>query len=409
MLIRNIESIHHVSNTGEKVLKGKAMENLPVTSDAWILLEEDKIKDYGKMESCPNLPGVQTIDAKGGLVIPAWCDSHTHLVFAQSREGEFEDRIKGLTYQEIAERGGGILNSADKLRQMEEDELFDHAWERLQELVSMGTGAIEIKSGYGLDKNSELKMLRVIRKLKDRNLIPLKSTLLAAHAVPLEFKGNKDGYVNHIINDILPEVANENLADYIDIFCEKGYFDLKDTDLMLEAGSKYGLRPKIHVNQFNAFGGVQKAIEHNALSVDHLEVVNDVDVELLKQADTIVTALPSCSFFLKIPYTPARKLIDSNIAFSLATDFNPGSTPSGNMNFVMSLACIQMNMTPNEALAAGTLNGAAALELSDLTGSLEKGKLANLIITKPASSLAYLPYNFGQSHIDQVIIHGNPI
>lgn len=385
------------------------MENLPVTNNAWILTKDGKIEDFGTMDTCPENVNGPEMDANGGSVIPSWCDSHTHLVFAESREGEFEDRIKGLSYEEIAQRGGGILNSAEKLRKMDEEQLFEFSWKRLMDVIQLGTGAIEIKSGYGLDMDSELKMLRTIKRLKDKSPVPVKSTFLAAHAVPSEFAENKAGYVDHIINEMLPEVANQGLADYMDVFCEKGYFDLADTEQLLVAGNQYGLKPKIHVNQFNAFGGVGVAVKNGALSVDHLEVLNDDDLEILENTETMVAALPSCSFFLKIPYTPVRELIKAEIPFALATDYNPGSTPSGNMNFVMSLACIYMNLTPNEALAAGTLNGAAAMEMSNELGTIEKGKIANFLITKPVKSLAYLPYNFGSPSIDKVIVNGKEI
>jgi imidazolonepropionase len=328
------------------------------------------------------------------------------LVFAAAREKEFEDRINGLSYEEIASRGGGILNSAKKLREMSEDDLFELSKERLREVIKMGTGAIEIKSGYGLSIESELKMLRVIRRLKELNWIPVTSTLLAAHALPEEYKDSKKDYLQLIGNKLIPEVAKQKLADSIDIFCEKGYFDTIDTQYILSKGNEVGLKGKIHVNQFNVIGGVKTGVENNALSVDHLELVSDEDIEQLQQSSTIATLLPSCSFFLSIPYAPARRLIEANLPIALASDYNPGSTPSGNMNFVVSLACIKQKLTPQEAFNAATFNGACAMEMQKEVGSISRGKRANLMVTGQVSSLAYLPYSFGQHQLDRVIING---
>ncbi|NBC57426.1 MAG: imidazolonepropionase, partial [Bacteroidetes bacterium] len=332
-----------------------------------------------------------------------------HLVYAGTREDEFKDRIKGLSYQEIAEKGGGILNSAEKLQNASKDELFDQSFKRLQNLIQLGTGAIEIKSGYGLTHEGEIKMLEVIQKLKHHSPIPVKATYLAAHALPIAYKNNKRAYIDEIINKTLPEVVKRNLADYVDVFCEKGYFDLADTERILKAAKALGLKAKIHVNQFNAFGGVQKAVDFDAVSVDHLEELIEDDISALQASKTLPVALPGCSFFLGIPYTAARKLIDNNLALTLASDYNPGSAPSGNMNFIVALACIKMNMTPEEAINAATLNAAHAIELSDTLGSICKGKKANFMITKPINSFSFIPYAFGENHIEQVWINGKNI
>jgi imidazolonepropionase len=342
-------------------------------------------------------------------VLPTWCDSHTHIVYAGNREQEFVDRINGLSYEDIANRGGGILNSAEKLQNTSEDDLYLQSAERLKNVIKLGTGAIEIKSGYGLTIEAELKMLRVIKRLKKDFPIKVRATLLAAHAIPKEYKNNKTAFVDLVINKMIPEVANERLATYIDVFCEKGYFDLEDTERILKAGKEHGLIPKIHVNQFNAFGGVGVGVKYQALSVDHLEELTQVDIDVLKNSKTIAVALPSCSYFLSIPYTPARQIIDAGLPLALATDYNPGSTPSGNMNFVISTACIKMKMTPEEAINAATINGAYAMGIGSMYGSITKGKKANLIITKQIPSYAYIPYAFGDNHIDNIIINGQII
>lgn len=348
----------------------------------------------------------EVIDAKGKIVLPMWCDSHTHIVYAGNRVQEFVDRINGLSYEEIANRGGGILNSAEKLQTISEDELYEQSKKRLHNVIKLGTGAIEIKSGYGLTVEAELKMLRVIKRLKKEFPIKVKATLLAAHAIPKDYKNNKEGFIDLVINQLIPAVAKEQLAEYIDVFCEKGYFDLQDTDRILEAGKTHGLIPKIHVNQFNAFGGVALGVKHKALSVDHLEELTNADVMALQKSDTMPVALPSCSYFLSIPYTPARQLIDAGLPLALATDYNPGSTPSGNMNFVVSTACIKMKMTPEEAINAATINGAYAMGISNQYGSICRGKKANLIITKNIPSYHYLPYAFSENNIETVIING---
>ena len=340
------------------------------------------------------------------MVLPCWCDSHTHIVFAKSREEEFIDKIKGLSYADIAAKGGGILNSANKLNETSEDELFNSAWKRLEEVSRLGTGAIEIKSGYGLTVDSELKMLRVIRKLKERSSLSIKATFLGAHTYPLAFKENHQGYIDSIINEMLPVIAKEKLADYIDVFCETGFFSPEEMEAICKAGMSYGLKPKLHINQLNSIGGIESAIKLNAVSVDHLETMTDKDIELLGNSNLIGTLLPTAAFFLRMQYQPARKLIDNNCAIALASDYNPGSSPSGNMNFVVALSCIQMKMLPEETINAATINGAYAMELQNEVGSITIGKKANLIFTKPIPSLAYLPYSFGNNLIDKVMIGG---
>lgn len=384
------------------------MNELPSLDDAWLAVKDGKILAFGEMSDLDrsHFNGFEEIDATGRLMLPSWVDSHTHLVFADWRNQEFEDRIQGLSYQEIAARGGGILNSAQKLREASEDELYESAMSRLHALIKKGTGAIEIKSGYGLNTESELKMLRVIRRIKESSPIPVKATFLGAHAFPNEFKENPEGYIDLIINEMIPSIAKEGLADYVDAFCEDGYFNVSQTERVMVAGKNAGMKPKVHVNQFNVIGGIEACVRLGALTVDHLEVLSDEDLEALKQSETLPVALPSCSFFLSIPYTPVRKLMDADLPVVLATDFNPGSTPSGNMNFVFSLACIKMKMTPAEAVNAMTLNAAAALELEEDLGSITRGKRANLILTKPVKALSYLPYAFGDDHIEQVYVNG---
>ncbi|MES2446955.1 MAG: imidazolonepropionase [Bacteroidota bacterium] len=384
------------------------MANLPVLENAWLLLEDGLIKDFGLMSEIPSHISLLTpqISVNDRFVFPSWCDSHTHIVFASPREEEFVMKIKGKTYEEIAAAGGGILNSAHKLQLATEDELFESASLRLSDMIKQGTGAVEIKSGYGLTLESELKMLRVIKRLKAAFPIPIKATLLAAHAYPAQFKNNHQAYIHLIINEMLPAVADENLADYIDVFCEKGFFSVAETDEILSAAAKYGLKPKIHANQLSVSGGVQIGIKHNAISVDHLEETDEGVLNSLSQCETIATLLPSCSFYLGIPFANARGLINANAKVALASDYNPGSTPSGNMNFVVSLGCIKLKMLPEEAINAATLNGAAALEISHQIGSIAIGKKANLFITKPMPSLAFLPYSFGQTQIETVILNG---
>jgi imidazolonepropionase len=409
LLIKNIKELLQVRDSHVTVVKGKDMKILPSIKNAYLLIDHDTIVDYGSMDDIQNLDAEQVIDATGKIVLPTWCDSHTHIVYAGNREQEFVDRINGLSYEDIANRGGGILNSAEKLHNTSEDDLYIQSAERLKNVIKLGTGAIEIKSGYGLTIEAELKMLRVIKRLKKDFPIKVRATLLAAHAIPKEYKNNKTAFVDLVINKMIPEVANERLATYIDVFCEKGYFDLEDTERILKAGKEHGLIPKIHVNQFNAFGGVGVGVKYQALSVDHLEELTQVDIDVLKNSKTIAVALPSCSYFLSIPYTPARQIIDAGLPLALATDYNPGTTPSGNMNFVISTACIKMKMTPEEAINAATINGAYAMGIGSMYGSITKGKKANLIITKQIPSYAYIPYAFGDNHIDNIIINGQII
>jgi len=408
-LITNIKELLQVENVPKKMVCGAAMKVLPTIKNAFLLIEDDCIKDFGKMENLPKIITDKTIEATGKILLPTWCDSHTHIVYAGNREQEFIDRINGLSYEEIANKGGGILNSAIKLQQTSEADLYRQSAKRIEEVMKLGTGAVEIKSGYGLTKEAELKMLRVIKKLDEHYPITIKSTFLAAHALPTEFKNNKSAYLDEVINEILPIVAEEHLAEYIDVFCEIGYFSVDDTNRLLKAGVKYGLTPKIHVNQFTAIGGVQVGVKHHALSVDHLELMRDEDIAVLKNSNTMPVALPSCSYFLSIPYTPARKIIDAGLPLALATDYNPGSTPSGNMNFVISTACIKMEMTPEEAINAATINGAYAMGLEKTHGSICKGKKANFMITKEIPSYGFIPYSFGNSHIDKVFIEGKEI
>lgn len=406
LLLTNIKELLQVREADILKVSGEKMKELPTIKNAWLLVENDKISDFGSMNELPDIKADEHIDATGKIVLPAWCDSHTHIVYAGNREQEFADRINGLSYEEIANRGGGILNSAKTLQETPEEEVYEQSAQRLEEVIKLGTGAVEIKSGYGLTEEAELKMLRVIRKLRENYDLPVKSTFLGAHAIPKDYKNRPDEYMDLVIENILPKVAEENLAEYIDIFCEKGYFSVEDTHKLLGAAKKYGLKPKIHVNQFNAIGGVKAGVEHGALSVDHLEVMEDEDIEVLKNSETMPVALPSCSLFLSIPYTPARKIMQAGLPLALATDFNPGSTPSGNMNLVVSLACIKMKMTPEEAINAATLNGAYAMELSKTHGSITKGKQANFIITKEIPSYTFLPYAFGTNSIESVYING---
>jgi len=406
LLVKNIKKIVQVRESHPSFISGAEMKKLPTLDDAYLLVKNGKISAYGSMDECPESTGYQVIDATGKTILPSWCDSHTHIVYAGNREGEFVDRINGKTYQEVAENGGGIVNSAKKLQNTSIESLYEQSKKRLEEVIMMGTGAVEIKSGYGLTKDAELKMLKVIKMLQENYDIPIKSTFLGAHAIPHEFKGNKEGYLAMLIDEILPEISDKKLADYIDIFCEKGYFSVEDAVLIMDAGKRHGLKAKIHVNQFNSIGGVRAGVDYKALSVDHLEVLTEEDLKALKEGKTMPVALPSCSFFLSIPYTPARTIIDAELPLALATDYNPGSTPSGNMNFVVSTACIKMKMTPEEAINAATINGAYAMELEQEVGSITVGKRANFIITEEVNSLGFLPYSFGKNHIDSVYLNG---
>jgi imidazolonepropionase len=407
MLITNIKQLVLTEeNPRTTPLRGKELASLPVVENAFLLLENQRIVDFGEMAQCPENAG-KTMDATGRFVLPAWCDSHTHLVFSHSREEEWVNRIKGMSYEEIANLGGGILNSANRLQETPEEKLYEQALVRLEAVQKTGTGLIEIKSGYGLTVDSELKMLRVIRRLKESSQVEIKATFLGAHSMPLEFRnGNRQGYISLIINEMLPKIAAEGLADYVDVFCEKLAFSVAEMEQVLEAGAKYGLRPKVHVNQFNCMGGIAAAMRHGAISVDHLELVDDEDVEVLRNGNTIATLLPSAPFFLQDHTPPARRLLDANVPVALASDYNPGTSPSGRMPFVVSLGCIMMKMLPEEAIQAATLNGAFALEAANEFGSIAKGKFANLTITKPMPSLAYLPYSFGSDVVERVIIKG---
>lgn len=406
-LITNIHQLINVRSEN-KLLKGAALAHLPIIDNAWLVIENGYILDFGSMTNISQLALEfdQTIDAKGASILPSWCDSHTHLVFAASRESEFVDKLKGMSYADIAAKGGGILNSARKLQACSEEALFQLALPRLQEWMQLGTGAIEIKSGYGLTVEAELKMLRVIKRLKTVSPIPIKASFLGAHTYPLEFRDNHEGYIQLIIQEMLPVIANEGLADFIDVFCEDGFFSKEETIRICKAGAALGLKAKIHANQLNLSGGVEAGIEVNALSVDHLETMDENTIAALAASNTIGTLLPTAAYFLRMHYQPARALIEAGAAIALASDFNPGSSPSGNMNTVVSMACIQMKMLPEEAINAATLNGAFAMELESEMGSISKGKRANLIFTKPLSSLAYLPYSFGSNLIEKVMVSG---
>ncbi|SFS31213.1 imidazolonepropionase [Lutibacter maritimus] len=403
----NIKELIQIEDLPKKYVSGKEMSKLPTLKNAFLIVENDIISDFGTMDNLPNnIHFNSIIDVTGKLILPTWCDSHTHIVYAGNRVQEFVDRIHGLTYEAIANKGGGILNSAKLLQKTSEEDLYAQAATRVEEVMQLGTGAIEIKSGYGLTKDAELKMLRVIKKLDKNYPITIKATFLGAHALPTEFKDRKNEYLTAVIENILPTVAKENLAEFIDIFCETGYFSVEDTEQLLEAGKRYGLQPKIHVNQFNAIGGIQAGVKYNALSVDHLEAMRDEDIEYLKNTHTMPVALPSCSYFLSIPYTPARKMIDAGLPLALATDYNPGSTPSGNMNFVVATACIKMKMTPEEAINAATINGAYAMGLEKTHGSICRGKKANFVVTKKIPNYNFIPYSFGNNHIDRIFIEG---
>ena len=408
-LIINIKELLQVRETSIDKVSGSEMAILPTIKNAYLLIENDLIAAFGSMDNCPKINADKTIDANGKMILPSWCDSHTHIVYVGNREQEFVDRINGLTYEEIANRGGGILNSAKKLNEASEEEIYYQSKKRLEEVIKQGTGAVEIKSGYGLTVDGELKMLRVIKKLAANYPLTIKATFLGAHAFPLDYKENHWGYIDLLINEILPKIAEENLADYIDVFCETGYFSVEETERIMEAGKQYGLRSKIHVNQFTAINGIAACVKHNALSVDHLEIVTDEDIEVLKNTQTMPVALPSCSYFISIPYTPARKMMAEGLPLALASDFNPGTSPSGNMNFVVATACIKMKMTPEEAINAATINGAYAMGISATHGSITVGKKANLIITKPLNSFYELPYYFGTDLIEQVLLNGKLI
>ncbi|RYM35882.1 imidazolonepropionase [Brumimicrobium glaciale] len=409
ILIKNIKGLFQAGENIPKYKKGEQMDNGDIIENAFLAIEDDQIIAYGKMEDWGGINDwrdLEVVDAEGKFVLPTFCDSHTHAVFAATREEEFEDRIKGLSYEEIALKGGGILNSAGRLQEMDEDTLFKEALERIHGLAEYGTGAIEIKSGYGLSVEGELKMLRVIKRLKAASPMAIKATFLGAHAFPNEYKENHNGYMDLMINEMLPKIAEEGLADYIDCFCERNYFTVEQMTRLLKEGAKYNLIPKVHVNQFSIMGGIKAAVDHGALSVDHLEELNEADIKSLKGSHTMPTFLPGCSFFLSIPYGKARQVLCADLPLALASDFNPGSSPSGNMQLLTSIACAKMNMTPIETLNATTLNTAYAMGISETHGSITVGKKANIMITHQISSLARIPYSFGENNIETVILNG---
>lgn len=408
LLIKNIRQLLQVREENPKQVSGAAMAQLPMLTDAWLHIQEGKIAGYGPMTAMPQLE-CTVRDAAGRVVMPAFCDSHTHLVYAGSREQEFVDRIRGLSYEEIARRGGGILNSSVKLRQTSEDQLYNDAMHRIKEIMSLGTAAVEIKSGYGLDTESELKMLRVIRRIKETAPLTVKATFLGAHAVPPEYRGRQSAYVDLIVREMIPAVAAEGLADYVDVFCDQGFFTPEETAKILEAAAKVGMVPKIHANEMGYTGGIQAGVAYSALSVDHLEFTGDEEINHLKESNTMPTLLPGAAFFLGLPWPPARKMIESGLPIALASDYNPGSSPSGNMMMVLSLACICLKMLPSEAINAATINSAYAMGLSDTMGSISRGKPANILITKPVPSYEFLPYSYGSNLIESVIINGNYI
>lgn len=409
ILIKNIKALMQVEDTPRPLVKGKDMKKLAVIENAFLLINDDKIADFGTMASLQEFKknADTVIDSSGKFVFPCWCDSHTHLVYAGSRENEFVNRINGLTYEEIAKKGGGILNSALRLQTTSEEELTEQALNRLNEIKTMGTGAVEIKSGYGLTVESELKMLRVIKKLKKLSPLTIKATFLGAHAIPPEYKNNRKEYIRLIIEDMIPRIVEEELADYCDVFCDKGFFTPEETDKILEAGNKAGLPPKIHANELDYSGGVQCGVKNNAISVDHLEYTSSNEIEILLNSNTMPTLLPGTAFFLGLPYPPARKMIDAGLPVALASDYNPGSCPSGKMSFILSLACVKMKMTPEEAINAATINSAFAMQLSETLGSIARNKIANIFITQKMPSYQYLPYAFGSNLIEKVIIKGS--
>ena len=409
LLVKNIGCIVGTDESRRTRAAGEEMNNIGMLENAWLLTDNEHICDYGTMDALPHEEGHEVIDAKGGWLFPSFCDSHTHIVYAGSREQEFLDKINGLSYEEIAKRGGGILNSADRLHDTSEEELYRQAMERINEIIAMGTGLVEIKSGYGLTLEDELKILRVIRRIKENAPLEVRATFLGAHAVGRAYRGRQSEYVEHVCNDMIPAVAKEGLADFVDVFCDKGFFTVEETAKIIETGAKYGLRAKIHANELAISGGVEVGVGHEALSVDHLESMGDEQIEALKGSDTMPTMLPGCAFFLGIGYPPARKMIDAGLAVALASDYNPGTAPSGNMRFVASLASIKMKMTPAEAINAATLNSACAMGESKEYGSITRGKVANFYITKPLPSLAYMPYAHQTPIIKDIILKGKHI
>lgn len=409
LLIKNIGTLAGIDESGRIRVAGKEMNNIATLENCWLLTEGERIKDYGTMDTMPSDEGCYVVDAEGGWLLPSYCDSHTHIVYAGSREQEFLDKIKGLSYEEIARNGGGILNSADRLHDTSEDELYSQAMERVNEIVSMGTGLVEIKSGYGLTLEDELKILRVIRRIKENSPLSVRATFLGAHAVGRAYKGRQADYVAHVCDDMIPAVAAEKLADYVDVFCDRGFFTVEETARIIETGAKYGMRAKIHANELAVSGGVEVGVRYNALSVDHLESMGDEQIDALRGSCTMPTMLPGCAFFLGISYPPARKMIDAGLAVALASDYNPGTAPSGNMRFVTSLASIKMKMTPAEALNAATLNSACAMGESKDYGSITKGKVANFYITRPLPSLAFIPYAHQTPIIKTVALKGKVV
>lgn len=408
LLLKNIKELIQVEEKPVLYREGAKMREMHTIKDAWLLIEKDKIKDFGQMQSITDevQQAGEVIDVEGKMVFPCFCDSHTHLVYAGSREIEYIDKIRGLSYEEIARRGGGILNSAKRLHQATEEELFTSAWERLEEIKTYGTGAVEIKSGYGLSTENELKILRVIRKLKEKSALTIKASFLGAHAVPEAYKNRQDEYVDLIINEMIPMVAAEDLADFMDVFCDKGFFTVEETDRMLLAGIKYGLKPKIHANELDYSGGVQVGVKYNALSVDHLEYTGDKEIASLLHSGTMPTVLPGAAFFLGMVHAPVRKMIEAGLPIAMASDYNPGSSPSGNMQLILSMACINYRMLPEEAINATTLNTAYAMDVSETLGSIARGKTANVFITKKIPTYEYMPYAYGSNKIEQVILNG---
>jgi imidazolonepropionase len=410
LILINIHTLAGIDTSSKMLKAGAEMERFDSISNAWLKIKNGIIDDFGTGDIPPeNFSQSEIIDCKQGHVLPSFCDSHTHLIYAGSREIEYIDKIRGLSYEEIAKRGGGILNSAKRLHNTSEEELYVDALKRINEIIQWGTGAVEIKSGYGLNTEDELKMLRVIRRLKETSPLIIKSTFLGAHAVPQEFKGRQGAYVDLIINEMIPKVAEEKLADYIDVFCDKGFFTVEETERILEAGIEYGLRPKIHANELDYSGGIQTGVKYGALSVDHLEYTGDQEINVLKNSTTMPTLLPGAAFFLNMVHAPVRKMINSGLPVALASDFNPGSSPSGNMQLILSMGCIMFRMIPQEAFNATTLNGAYAMGISDKAGSITKGKVANLYITKPIPNIEYMPYYYGFNKIDRVILQGRLI
>ena len=410
ILLINIKKLLQIRSLDTSYVSGKEMDVLPFIESAYLLINNDIIEEFGEMKNSPkNLEKFRVIDCKEKMVLPSWCDSHSHIVFSGNRSNEFIDRIKGFSYNEIANNGGGILNSVDILRNTSKEDLLKQSTIRVKEVINQGTGAIEIKSGYGLNMESEKKMLEVISEIKKQNNITVKATFLGAHAFPREFTDNKSEYIDLIVNKMMPQYNEARLIDFVDVFCEKGYFDINQSERVLSKAKELGIRAKIHVNQFNSFGGIKLALKYEALSVDHLEVLTNEDLTNLKNGSTIPVALPTCSYFLGINYAPARKIIDSGLPLAIASDYNPGSSPSGNMNFVVSTACIKMKLTSEEAINAATINGAYAMGISDKVGSITKGKIANLIITKDINSINEIPYSFGSGKISEVILAGKII